>query len=194
MKRLTDQIGNLEWKPEQIEAFEAALANRPHFERLNHVSINVDDLQVAKKFYADVLGGRVIGESAHFVLVAIAGTVIGMSDVNGKAPYTSSPDAEFPHIAFEVTSEQFLPMKAWLEAHGVRTHRPWTRYQTEGLMYFKDPFRNLIEMYCPSFDGAKELANTRDVREVVSFAELEYRWDPSSAKPILPASMMPSKG
>jgi len=189
----TNDIGNLPWSRSQIEAFEAALGERPHFKRLSHVSINVDDLQVAKKFYADVLGGRITGESQHFVLVAIAGMVIGMSDDRGRAPYNSGPDAEFPHIAFEVESEQFLPMKAWLEAHGVKTHTPWTRYQIEGLMYFKDPFRNLIEMYCPHFAGAKAISNTRDVREVVSFEELDYDWDPSSAKPVVPVAMLPKR-
>jgi catechol 2,3-dioxygenase-like lactoylglutathione lyase family enzyme len=179
-------LGNIPWSASDVEAFEKALAKRPHFSRLNHVAIGAKDLQTSKTFYADVLGGRVIGESAHFVLVQIAGTVIGLSDDRGTAPFGHSADAEFPHIAFEVESDNFLPMKKWLEDHGVKTHQPWTRFQEEGLMYFKDPAGNLIEMYCPHFDGAREISNTRDVREIMDFAKLDYDWDPSVAKPIHP--------
>lgn len=181
----TRGIGNIRWSPEQIAAFDAALTRRPHFRRLNHVAINANDLQASKRFYADVLGGRVIGESPHFVLVAIAGTVIGLSDDRGRAPMGHTPDAEFPHIAFEVDSDQFWPMKRWLEEHGVKTHQPWTRFQVEGLMYFKDPSGNLIEMYCPHFDDAEDISNTRDVREVMDFTALDYTWDPSVAEPVL---------
>lgn len=173
------------WSPDEVEAFESALARRPHFSRLNHVSICANDLQTSKKFYADVLGGRVVGESQHFVMVQIAGIIIGLSDDRGSAPFGHTPDAEFPHIALEIESEQFLPMKAWLEDHGVKTHEPWTRFQIESLMYFKDPAGNLLEMYCPQFAGAKEARRTRNVREVMDFADLTYVWDPSTAEPVL---------
>jgi catechol 2,3-dioxygenase-like lactoylglutathione lyase family enzyme len=178
-------LGNIAWSDEQVAAFERALAERPHFRRLNHVAINADDLQVSKKFYADVLGGRVIGESKHFVLVQIAETVIGLSDDRGKAPFGHAADAEFPHIAFEADSDQFLPMKKWLEEHGVKTHEPWTRFQEEALMYFKDPAGNLIEMYCPHYTHAREVRNTRDVRDVMDFEALNYTWDPTVAQPVL---------
>jgi catechol 2,3-dioxygenase-like lactoylglutathione lyase family enzyme len=173
------------WSQDEIEAFENALAKRPHFSRLNHVSINADDLQTSKTFYADVLGGRVVSESEHFVIVQIAGTMIGISDNRGTAPFGHTPDAEFPHIAFEIESDQFLPMKKWLEDHGVKTHDPWTRFRIESLMYFKDPAGNLLEMYCPEFAGAKNARQTRNVREVMDFAQLSYDWDPAVAEPVL---------
>lgn len=185
-------LGNIPWSAEQIAAFERALERRPHFRRLNHVALNADDLQVSKKFYAHVLGGRIIGESKHFVLVAIAGTVIGISDDRGQAPFGHTADAEFPHIAFEVDSDQFLPMKRWLEEHGVPTHEPWTRFQEEALMYFKDPAGNLIEMYCPHYARAKEVRNTRDVRDVMDFEALNYDWDPALARPVLGDGVPPA--
>lgn len=171
------------WSQDRIDAFEEALAKRPHFSRLNHVSICVDDLKTAETFYAHVLGGRIISEgSPHFTEVVVAGIIIGMSDNRGR---TQRSDNEFPHIAFEIESDQFLPMKAWLEDHGVKTHEPWTRFQIEGLMYFKDPSGNLLEIYCPRFADAKCLRQTRSVNDVIDLASLDYEWEPTSATPVL---------
>ncbi len=171
------------WSSEQIEAFERALAKRPHFSRFNHVSVWARDVERSTTFYADVLGGRIVNKGTpHFAEVEVAGVIIGLSDVRGAA---AAPDAEFPHIAFEIESHHFLPMKKWLEDHGVKTHEPWTRHQVEGLMYFKDPSGNLIEVYCPKFAGAKSLQTAGTPIDVVNLAELDYDWDPSLAVPVL---------
>jgi catechol 2,3-dioxygenase-like lactoylglutathione lyase family enzyme len=171
------------WSQDRIDAFEAALAKRPHVSRVNHVSICVDDLRKAEAFYAHVLGGRIISEgSPHFTEVVVGGTIIGISDNRGAARRSAD---EFPHIAFEIDSDQFLPMKAWLEANGVKTHEPWTRFRIEGLMYFKDPAGNLLELYCPEFAGADRLRQTRSVNDVVDLANLDYEWEPSRATPVL---------
>jgi catechol 2,3-dioxygenase-like lactoylglutathione lyase family enzyme len=172
------------WAPERIEAFEKALAKRPHFKRLNHVSVYARDVEVSTRFYADVLGGRVVNEGTpHFSEVEVAGTIIGMSDVRGDL---QRPATEFPHIAFEIESEHFMPMKKWLEDHGVRTHQPWTRHHVEGLMYFKDPCGNLIEIYCPQFAGAKDLQKSPTPIGVVELEALNYDWNPALAEPVLP--------
>jgi catechol 2,3-dioxygenase-like lactoylglutathione lyase family enzyme len=162
------------WTPEQIAEYERKLATRPHFSRLNHISIPVTDLELAKQFYVEVLGGRLILDGTpHFSEVLVAGTVVGLSDVRGR-PQAS--DTEFPHIGFEIESEHFVPMKAWLEAHGVATHAPWTRHHVEGLMYFKDPFGNLIEIYCPQFAGARDLQLSPTPVGVVELPALNYSW------------------
>ncbi len=113
MEATISDIGNIPWSAEQILTYERALAQRPHFRRLNHISICANDLQTSKKFYAYVLGGRITGESKNFVIVTITNTVIGISDT-GKAPFGHTADAEYPHIAFEIDSEQFDPMKRWM--------------------------------------------------------------------------------
>jgi catechol-2,3-dioxygenase len=190
METTIRDVGNIAWNAEQVAAFEAALAKRPHFRRLNHISICADDLQVSKKFYSYVLGGRITGESEHFAIVTVANTVIGISDT-GEAPFGRTPDAEYPHIAFEIDSDQFAPMKKWLESHGIPTHEPWTRYQVEALMYFKDPAGNLLEMYCPEYAHAREVRNTRNVHDVVSFEKLTYTWDPAIAQPVLTTGIPP---
>ena len=162
------------WTPEQIAEYERKLATRPHFSRLNHISIPVTDLELAKQFYVEVLGGRLILDGTpHFSEVLVAGTVVGLSDVRGRP---QGSETEFPHIGFEIESEHFLPMKAWLEAHGVATHAPWTRHHVEGLMYFKDPFGNLIEVYCPKFSGAPDLQLSPTPVGVVDLPALNYSW------------------
>lgn len=161
------------WTPEQIRDYELELERRPHFSRLNHISIPVRDLAAAKKFYTDVLGGRLVLESPNFAEVLVAGTIVGLSDVRGRP---QSSDAEFPHIGFEIESDQFLPMRQWLDDHGVKVHRPWTRSQVEGLMYFKDPSGNLIEIYCPRFARATEVQHSPSVLEVVDLPSLDYEW------------------
>jgi catechol 2,3-dioxygenase-like lactoylglutathione lyase family enzyme len=164
----------VDWTPEGLEAYESSLKKRPHFARMNHVSLIVDDLERSKKFYIDVLGGRIVNDGTpNFAEVLVAGMIIGLADVRGRP---QEPPSEFPHIAFEIESEHFMPMIAWLQQHGVKTHEPWTRHQIEGLMYFKDPSGNLIEMYCPKFAGAKSLRVAGTPLEVVDLATLNYQW------------------
>jgi len=171
------------WSPERISAFDAALAKRPHFSRFNHVSVWSRDVEQSMRFYADVLGGRIVNQGTpHFAEVEVAGVIVGMSDVRGVP---QPAESEFPHMAFEIESEHFLPMKAWLEKHGVKTGTAWTRHQVEGLMYFKDPSGNLIEVYCPQFAGAKELRTAGTPVGLVDFAGLDYNWDASLAQPVL---------
>lgn len=164
---------NVAWSPEEIREHERRLEQRPHFSRLNHISIPVRDVAVSKRFYVDVLGGRLIHDTPHFAEVLVAGTVVGMSDIRGRS---QEPAAEFPHLGFEIESEQFWPMRRWLDEHGVKTHGPWTRSQVEGLMYFKDPSGNLIEIYCPRFADAKAVQHARSVLEVVELPSLDYEW------------------
>lgn len=166
---------SFEWSAEQIAEFERNLARRPHVSRVNHISIPVRDLEQSKRFYAEVIGGRIVNEGTpNFSEVVVGGLIVGMSTASGEP---QAARAEFPHLALEIESEQFLPMIAWLRDHGVRTHEPWTRHQIEGLMYFKDPSGNLIELYCPRFDGARELRQSTGLHEVADLADLDYEWD-----------------
>ena len=162
------------WTEDQIAAYERELEGRPHFARLNHVSLSVDDLEVSKRFYVEVLGGRMVNDGTpHFAEVLVAGMIIGMSDVRGTS---QAPASEFPHVAFEIESQHFMPMIELLHRHGVKTHQPWTRHQVEGLMYFKDPSGNLIEIYCPQFAGAKEIRVAPTPLDVVDLETLNYTW------------------
>jgi catechol 2,3-dioxygenase-like lactoylglutathione lyase family enzyme len=163
--------GPIAWTPEEIAAHERQ--DRPWFTAMAHVSLPVRDLEEAKRFYTEVLGGRLILNLPEFAEVMLAGTIVGFSAHQGQP---QSPGTEFPHVAFSIESAQFAPMKRWLEDHGVPTHDLWTRNGREGLMYFKDPSGNLFEIYCSRFDGANELqrGGARGGESVVDLASLNY--------------------
>jgi catechol 2,3-dioxygenase-like lactoylglutathione lyase family enzyme len=163
------------WSAEQIAEYERTLAKRPHFSRLNHISLSVLDLRQSQSFYIEVLGGRLVYDSPHFIEVLVAGTIIGMSDLRGRPPVAT---AEYPHLGLEIESDQFEPMKAWLTACGVKTHTIWTRLNIEGLMYFKDPSGNLLECFCPQFAGVKD---PNKPPEALDVSTLDYVWDGTTA-------------
>jgi hypothetical protein len=111
-----------------------------------------------------------------FTEVRVAGTIIGFSEQKGA---WTAPDAEFPHYAFEVPPLEFEPLKARLDAAGVKTHPIWTRHGVEALMYFRDPSGNLFELNCiEGFPNAEALPHAQgwggDFRPPV--AHLSYDW------------------
>ena len=110
-------------------------SNRPKLGALNHASIPVRDLKEAKRFYTEVLGGKVILENnPKFAEVRLGGAIFGLSEQEGG---WTAPNAEFPHYAFTMAGEDFYPFIEHLKACGVQTHHPWTRHGVEALMYFR---------------------------------------------------------
>ena len=142
----------------------------------NHASIPVRDLEEAKRFYTEVLGGELFLELPGFSEVRVGGAVIGLSEQ--KSGWTGR-DAEYPHYAFTMGPDDFYPFIEHLKARSVPTHEPWTRHGVEALMYFRDPSGNLLELYCP--EGLKDADKLpRSVKAggnyVVDFAALNYEW------------------
>ena len=118
---------------------------KPHLSAFAHASLFCADLEQAKRFFTQVLGGELIHDVDGFAEVRVAGIIIGLTVRPGR---TTARNAEFPHYAFFAEAEDFLPMVAWLRQNGVVTTEPWTRDGVKGLLYFRDPAGNLFEMYC----------------------------------------------
>ena len=143
----------------------------------NHASIPVRDLQEAKRFYTEVLGGEVILDSnPGFAEVRVGGAVFGLSQQKGG---WTGRDAEYPHYAFSLGGDNFYPFIEKLKSRGVPTHQPWTRHGVEALMYFRDPSGNLLEIYCER--GVKDADKLpRSVKAggtlVIDFVALNYDW------------------
>ncbi len=142
---------------------------------MSHVSLPCRDLEASKIFYAEVMGGTPVHTTTGFVEYRIEDIVIGLSE---QPEGWSGPQDEYPHYAFFVEPEDFLPMVARLRQNGVTTSEPWTRDGTKGLLCFRDPAGNLFEMYCPKLNeaaffvrGAKQGGNY-----TVDFAGLNYDW------------------
>ena len=148
---------------------------RPRFTTFAHASIHCRDLDQAKRFFTKVIGGELIHDVDGFAEVCVAGIIIGLTVRPGR---TTGRDAEYPHYAFFVEAEDFLPMVAWLRQNGVITSEPWTRDGVKGLLYFRDPSGNLFEVYCRKLIEASSFA--RGAKQGGSYtldlAALNYQW------------------
>jgi catechol 2,3-dioxygenase-like lactoylglutathione lyase family enzyme len=153
---------------------------KPRFTAFAHASLYCRDFEQAKRFFTKVGGGELIHEvkdgATGFAEVRVAGIIIGFTDRPGS---TTKRDAEYPHYAFFIEPQDFLPMVAWLRQNGVTTSEPWTRDGIKGLLYFRDPSGNLFEMYCPKL---KESASfVRGAKQggsyTIDFGGLNYQWN-----------------
>ena len=153
---------------------------KPHFNAFAHASLYCRDFAQAKRFFTKVIGGELIHEvkdgATEFAEVRVAGIIIGFTDRPGS---TTRRDAEYPHYAFFIEPEDFLPMATWLHQNGVTTSEPWTRDGVKGLLYFRDPAGNLFEIYCPKLKEAATFV--RGAKQggsyTIDFAGLDYEWN-----------------
>lgn len=142
---------------------------RPRIGVLDHVTIPVRDLAVARKFYCDVLGAAYAmtvddetfkrfgrppaangGEGAHHVSVYLGGEtrVDLFLQSSGQPPATKG----HPHYAFRVPPRHLLKWKALLESRGVPTEGPLQLGPPgQASLYFNDPFGNHLELECMGF-------------------------------------------
>ena len=149
---------------------------KPRFNAFAHASLPCGDLEQAKRFFTAVIGGELIHDVDGFAAVRVAGIVIGLTERPGRP---TGPNAEYPHYAFFIEPEDFLPMVAWLRQNGVTTSEPWSRDGIKGLLYFRDPAGNLFEMYCPKLKEAASFARgeKQGGSYAIDFAGLSYQWN-----------------
>ena len=165
---------NYRWR-QNGSAGDPSSAEKPDLSGFAHASLYCRDLAQAKRFFTRVMGGELIHDVDGFAEVRVAGVIIGITIRPGT---TTGRDAEYPHYAFFVEPEDFLPMLTWLRQNGVYTSEPWTRDGVKGLVYFRDPAGNLFEMYCPklpqaaSFRRGKKQGGSYEI----DFAALNYEW------------------
>ena len=120
-----------------------------------HLSVPCDDLEEGIAFYVDVLGAELRVNGPIFASFRLGGVNVGIG-INNVSFIGDS--AEYPHMAFYVDAKTLVHMKDWLAQCGVPTSNLWTRNGVEALMFFRDPFGNVIELFCTGgYEGAKEL-------------------------------------
>jgi catechol 2,3-dioxygenase-like lactoylglutathione lyase family enzyme len=116
---------NYQWKNKRGALGAGQQMSKPHFTAFAHASLYCRDFEQAKRFFTQVIGGELIHEvkdgATGFAEVRVAGIIIGFTDRPGS---TTKRDAEYPHYAFFVEPEDFLPMVAWLRQKGVTTSEP----------------------------------------------------------------------
>jgi catechol 2,3-dioxygenase-like lactoylglutathione lyase family enzyme len=142
---------------------------KPRLGALEHVTIAVRDLDVARKFFCDVLGAEHFmtiddeafkrfgrppaangGEGAHHVSVYLGGS----TRIDLFLQQTGQPAVAqgHPHYAFQVPARHLLKWKARLESHGIPTEGPLQLGPPgQASLYFNDPFGNHLELVCMGF-------------------------------------------
>jgi catechol 2,3-dioxygenase-like lactoylglutathione lyase family enzyme len=143
--------------------------SRPRIGALDHVTIPVRDLALARRFYCDVLGAAYAmtvdddtfrrfgrppaengGEGSHHVSVYLGGST--RVDLFLQRSGQPAPTAGHPHYAFHVPPRHILKWKALLESHGVPTEGPLQLGPPgQASLYFNDPFGNHLELTCLGF-------------------------------------------
>ncbi len=166
---------NYQWNANSVRP-SVVETERPRLTSFAHASIFCTDLEQAKRFFTQVIGGELIHDVDGFAEVRVAGVIIGLTVRPGT---TTGRDAEYPHYAFFIEGEDFLPMVAWLRQSGVVTTEPWTRDGVKGLLYFRDPAGNLFEMYCRHLKEAASFVRGKKQGGgyEIDFAALNYDWN-----------------
>jgi catechol 2,3-dioxygenase-like lactoylglutathione lyase family enzyme len=127
----------------------------PVLDSFAHVSVPCRDLEEGKRFYTQVLGGKIRVDTPTFAAIVVNGVEIG---IGNEGCTFLEPGNEYPHFAFYCGPEALSQMKAWLARCGIPSSNFWTRKGVEVLMFFRDPSGNMIELFCQSgFKGAMDL-------------------------------------
>ena len=142
---------------------------------VDHITIPVHDLKVAREFYCELLGGTYLmtvddetfkkygrqaahnsGQGAHHVSVFLGGkTRIDLFlQSQGQAP----AHLGHPHYAFEVPPREMLKWKSRLEDARVPTDGPVQLGPPgQASLYFNDPFGNHLEITCMGYSQPIEI-------------------------------------
>ena len=139
---------------------------------LEHVTIPVRDLAIARKFYCDVLGAAYLmtvdddtfrrfgrppaendGEGAHHVSVYMGGAT--RLDLFLQRTGQPSASVGHPHFAFKVSPTDMRKWQRLLEAKGIPSDGPIQLGPPgQASLYFNDPFGNHLEITCLGFSEA----------------------------------------
>jgi catechol-2,3-dioxygenase len=127
------------------------MQSRTSVQALGEVALRVSDLAHMRRFYAEVLGLDVLGESTEGVLFRIAPGYGGHTQVlalfDRRVPL-SATQTTLDHLAFTIDRADFEAERRRLEALGLelelRTHA-WVHWRS---LYFRDPEGNEVELVC----------------------------------------------
>jgi catechol 2,3-dioxygenase-like lactoylglutathione lyase family enzyme len=142
---------------------------RPRLGALEHVTIPVKDLAIARRFYCDVLGAAYLmtvddetfrrfgrppaenhGEGAHHVSVYVGGPT--RVDLFLQRTGQPSTTVGHPHFAFKVSPRAMGKWRTLLEAKGIPFDGPIQLGPPgQASLYFNDPFGNHLEITCFGF-------------------------------------------
>jgi catechol 2,3-dioxygenase-like lactoylglutathione lyase family enzyme len=127
---------------------------------LGEVAIRVTDLEGMHRFYADVLGLKVLRREEEFIFYWIAEGYAGHPQVlnlftsserwmiESKSAELSPAHTTLHHIALNIDLADYAAEKERLEQLGVEVHPAVHEWLHVRSLYFADPEGNLVELVC----------------------------------------------
>lgn len=110
---------------------------------INHLTLAVSDLERSFAFYTQVLGLKAVAKWARGAYL-LAGESWLCITLDAQA--RQSPQPEYTHTAFSVSSEDFAACAEHILANNVRI---WKDNTSEGdSLYFLDPDGHKLEIHC----------------------------------------------
>lgn len=122
---------------------------------LDHVVLLVGDMNIARRFYCDVVGCSVDRELPEYGMLQLraGASLIDLVDIGSEAGAWGRPPVEggrnMDHVCIATAGFDPVQIHAHLAAHGVEIVEEGVRYGATGdgySVYFNDPFGNQIEL------------------------------------------------
>jgi catechol 2,3-dioxygenase-like lactoylglutathione lyase family enzyme len=147
----------------------------PKLGKVDHVTIPVHDLEIARSFYCGTLGAAYLmkvddetfkrfgrppapnnGEGAYHISVFMSGST--RIDLFLQSRGQSAPELGHPHYAFEVPPRDLLKWKKRLASEGIPVEGPLQLGPPgQASLYFNDPCGNHLEIASLGFTGEVEI-------------------------------------
>jgi len=133
------------------------MAGSPPFELegLDHVVLLVSDLELARRFYCEVVGCSVDRELPQYGMLQLraGASLIDLVDIGGEEGLWARPPIEggrnMDHVCLATAGFEPDDLRAHLAGYGVEIVEEGVRYGATGdgySIYFNDPFGNQIEL------------------------------------------------
>lgn len=103
--------------------------------------LHVNDVERARKFYAEILGMTVYRESDRQVFLHAGQQGVALFKKQGDSPLTTGNDLN--HLALNVVTGTYEALKAELENHGVAVSG---RPGEDRCIYFRDPDGHRLQL------------------------------------------------
>jgi glutathione S-transferase fosA5 len=132
---------------------------------INHVTLAVQDLDRSFSFYTSSLGLRPVARWYKGAYLVAGSDWICL---NFDPATRNAPLAEYTHLAFTVSAEEFRDVVTKLQEAGVTS---WQKNRSPGdSFYFLDPDGHKLEIHSSDLDSRLESLRREPPRELVLFA------------------------